>query len=320
MKRIAILMFAVLVSCAQPAADETGKENIAVFTKNQVNPLFQAMRLGAESAAKQMDANVIHYVPTRPDSIPEQMSQIEDAIIHRPDAVVFIPVDYKAMAPGVEKLNAAKIPVVNISDHLEDGELVGFYGYDEEQLAFVTGRYLLEKLGGEGNVVIIEGVGGSANNQMRLSGYQKALAEFPKIKVLASQPANFQRLQALQVMENLLQSHPKIDAVLSANESMALGAIEALEGAKREALVVGFGGTIDAIDAIKRGKLLATGDTDGFVQGCIGAMAAIRHLRNMPVPADFRFPLRVIDSTNWTGADVPYEQRTCPTWESIIGG
>ena len=315
---MATILSLFMVSCAPPATDQTGRENIAVFTKNQVNPLFQAIRLGAENAAKKMNASVIHYVPTKPDSIPEQMSQIEDAIIHRPDAVVFIPVDYKAMAPGIEKLNAAKIPVVNISDHLEDGEIVSFFGYDEEQLALNTGRYLLQKLGGQGNVVIIEGVGGSANNQMRLAGYRKALEEFPKVRVLASQPANFQRLQALQVMENLLQSHRQIDGVMSANESMALGAIEALEGANREALVIGFGGTIDAIDAIKRGKLLATGDTDGFIQGCVGAMAAIRHLRNMPVPSDFRLPLKVIDSTNYAGSDIPYAERTCPAWESIV--
>jgi ribose transport system substrate-binding protein len=265
-----------------------------------------------------MGAKVVHYVPTKPDSIPEQMSQIEDAIIHRPNAVVFIPVDYKAMVPGVEKFGAAGIPVVNISDHLDSGDVVGFYGYDEEELALNTGRYLLQKLGGKGNVVVIEGVGGSANNQFRLAGYRRALAEFPNVKVLASQPANFQRLQALQVMENLLQTHPKIDGVMSANESMALGAIEALEGANREALVVGFGGTTDAIDAIKKGRLLATGDNDGFLQGCLGMMAAIRHVRKIQIPTDFRFPLKVIDSSNYAGADTPYTERTCPAWETVI--
>src|SRR5436309_16006973 len=72
------------------------------------------LRMGAENAAKQMNARVTQYVPTRPDSIPDQMSQIEDVITRRPDAVVFVPVDFKAMSPGVLKLNAAKIPVVNV--------------------------------------------------------------------------------------------------------------------------------------------------------------------------------------------------------------
>ena len=59
-------------------------ETIAVFTKNQTNPFFQTVRLGADSAAKQMNASVIHYIPTQPDSIPEQMSQIEDVVTKRP--------------------------------------------------------------------------------------------------------------------------------------------------------------------------------------------------------------------------------------------
>src|SRR5437660_342830 len=93
-------------------------ERIAVFTKNQTNPYFQMLRMGADNAAKQMNARVTHYVPTRPDSIPDQMSQIEDVITKRPDAIVFVPVDFKAVAPGLLKMNAANIPVVNVTDRV----------------------------------------------------------------------------------------------------------------------------------------------------------------------------------------------------------
>src|SRR5215510_14439765 len=107
-------------------------EKIAVFTKNQTNPYFQMLRLGADNAARQMNARVTHYVPTRPDSIPGQMSQIEDVITKRPDAAVFVPVDFKAVAPGLLKLNAAKIPVVNVTDRVEKGEIVSFVGLDDD--------------------------------------------------------------------------------------------------------------------------------------------------------------------------------------------
>jgi ribose transport system substrate-binding protein len=106
------LMVAVgLVGCSSlsSCARKAGGDRIAVFTKNQTNPYFQSVRLGADNAAKQMHAAIIHFVPTKPDSIPEQMSQIEDAITKRPDAIVFIPVDSTAMVPGVQKMNAANI-------------------------------------------------------------------------------------------------------------------------------------------------------------------------------------------------------------------
>jgi ribose transport system substrate-binding protein len=265
-----------------------------------------------------MNAKVIQYVPTKADDIPEQMNQIEDAIVKGPDAVVFIPVDSTAMVPGVQKLNTAKIPVVNITDQVKGGDLVTFMGCDEFNLALNTGRYLLEKMGGKGNVVILEGVGGSLNSANRVSGYKKALEAFPDVKLLASQPGNFQRKKALEVMENLMQTHPQIDGVLAANDAMGLGAIEALDGAKRKAQVVGLNGTKEAIDAIKAGTLLASGDCDGFLHGCLGTMAAVRHLRNLPVPKEHIFELQVIDKTNFTGLDLPLEQRMCPAWETLV--
>ena len=325
MKKTWFLILAIfLVSCTKTTdsngdkASATGGESIALFTKNQTNPFFQTVRLGAENAAKQMGATIIQYIPTKPDSIPEQMSQIEDAIIKRPGAVVFIPVDSKAMVPGIEKLNAANIPVVNITDQVLGGQSISFMGCDESNLSLNTARYLLQKMNGKGNVIILEGVGGSQNSANRVGGYKKALTEFPNVKLLASQPANFQRVQALQVTENLLQSYSQIDGILAANDAMALGAIEALDAAKRKALVVGLNGTKEAIDSIKEGKLLATGDCDGFMHGCLGTMAAVRHLRNLPVPKVFTFNLMVVDKTNFAGMDVPYEQRMCPKWESII--
>src|SRR5882672_4817278 len=112
--RLSIAAAAIVAATVSGAVHADG-ERIAVFTKNQTNPFFQAVRLGADSAAKQMNVKLTHYVPTKPDSIPEQMSQVEDVIVKKPDAIVLTPVDYKAMVPAVAKINAAKIPVVNVT-------------------------------------------------------------------------------------------------------------------------------------------------------------------------------------------------------------
>jgi ribose transport system substrate-binding protein len=298
---------------AQPA-----RETIALFTKNQTNPYFQTVRVAAHAAGKELNVDVVDYIPTKPDSIPEQMSQIEDAITKKPNAAVFIPVDAKAMVPGVEKFNAANIPVVNLIDRSDGGQFVSFMGCDDFAVAEQTAKHLLEKMGGKGNVIIIEGVGGSSNNTKRVGGFKKALEAYPNIKLLASQPGNFQRAQALQVTENLLQAHRQIDGILAANDAMALGAIEALDAANRKALVIGMNGTKEAIDAVKSGKLLATGDCDGFLQGCMGVMGAVRKLRNMSVPQEVIFPIKVFNSSNFEGADIPYEARICPAWETVV--
>ena len=304
-----------MLSVALSAAARADGETVAVFTKNQTNPFFQTVRVGADLAAKNLNAKTLHYIPTKPDSIPEQLSQVEDVVVKKPDAIVFTPVDYKAMVPGIEKINDAKIPVINITDRSAGGKFIAFVGADDYNLGFETGRYLLKTLGGKGNVVIIEGVKGSLTSVDRVRGFNDAIKENPGVKLLASQPGNYQRLQALQVMENLMQSNSQIDGVLAANDAMAVGVIEALDGANRKAQVIGINGTKEAVDAVKSGKLLASGDYNGFAQGCIGTMIAIRTLRNQPVVTEIVLKPTVITKDNYQPFDVALEARTCPTWD-----
>jgi ribose transport system substrate-binding protein len=308
------VLAAAVVSTAAWADGET----IAVFTKNQTNPYFQAVRVGADAAAKALNVKTLHYIPTKPDSIPEQMSQIEDVVVKKPDAIVFTPVDYKALVPGVEKINAANIPVVNITDRSAAGNFVAFVGADDYSTALETARYLLKTLNGKGNFIILEGVKGALTNTDRVRGFNDALKENPGAKLLASQPGNYQRLQALQVMENLLQSHPQIDGVLAANDAMAMGAVEALEGANRTARVIGINGTKEAVDAIKAGKLLASGDYNGFLQGCIGTIIATRTLRKESVVQEIVLKPTVVSKENYQPYETPVESRSCPTWEQAL--
>jgi len=317
MKYLAIGASAVLAALSTSSAFAAG-ETIAVFTKNQTNPYFQAVRVGTETAAKALGVKVIQYIPTKPDSIPEQLSQVEDVIVKKPAAIIFIPVDYKAMVPAVEKINAAGIPVTNITDRSAGGKFVAYVGANDYSIGLATAQALLKAIGGKGNVLILEGVKGSLTNTDRVRGFNDAIKANPGVKLLASQPANYQRLQALQVMENLMQSFPKIDGVLAANDPMAVGAIEALEGANRKAAVVGINGSKEAVELIKSGKLLASGDFNGFIQGCIGTEIAVRNLKKQSTPKEVILKPIVIDKTNYQPYQTPVEKRTCPTLEQIV--
>jgi ribose transport system substrate-binding protein len=155
-------------------------------------------------------------------------------------------------------------------------------------------------------------------NVDRVRGFNDALKENPGAKLLASQPGNYQRLQALQVMENLIESHPQIDGVLAANDAMAMGAIEALDGANRTAQVIGINGTKEAVDAIKAGKLLATGDYNGFLQGCIGTTIAVRTLRKEPVVPEIMLKPTVVTKANYQPYETPVEARSCPSWDEAV--
>ena len=303
-----------------PATGMAAGERLAAFYKNQVDPHFALVRAGVEAAAKDLGAGPItHYAPTRPNNLAEQLSQIEDATVKHPDAILFMAVDPRGVVPAIEKVNAAGIPLVNYNDRVQGGKFVSYVAADDYNLGLDSGRYLLRALGGKGNVIIIEGVKGATTSDDRVRGFRKALEEFPDVKLLASQPANYQRLQALQVTENLIQSNPKIDGVMAAADVMAFGAIEALEAAgRKETRVVGIGGVPESIEAIKAGRLLATAEFNGYKMGCLATTAAVRQLRKLPVPPQIVLKGIMIDKTTMAPFEVPADKRQCPKWEDYV--
>ncbi|HSQ79594.1 MAG TPA: sugar ABC transporter substrate-binding protein [Casimicrobiaceae bacterium] len=318
-RAIAAVMVAAGVMLGAGSASAAG-ERLAAFYKNQVDPHFALVRAGVMEATKEMGGGpVTHYAPTRPNNLAEQLSEIEDVTVKHPDAILFMAVDPRGVVPAIEKVNAAGIPLVNYNDRVKGGKFVSYVAADDYNLGLEAGRYLLKNLGGKGNVIIIEGVKGSSTSDDRVRGFHKAIEEFPNVKLLASQPANYQRLQALQVTENLIQSNPQIDGVMAAADVMAFGAIEALEAAgRKQTKVVGIGGVPESIAAIKAGRLLATAEFNGYKMGCLATMAALRHLRKEPVPDAIVIKGIVIDKTNTGPFEVPAEQRTCPKWEEFV--
>jgi ribose transport system substrate-binding protein len=312
MKMTKWLATAAIVALTTGPALAAG-ETIAVFTKNQTNPFFEAVRAGARTAAAAMGATVIQYVPTKPDNIAEQTSQVEDVIVRHPDAIVFDPVDFKALAPAVDKINAAGIPLVNITDRLPAGKVVSFIGADDYNIAFAAAKSLFDAMGGKGNLIMIEGIKGSISSNTRGQGMKDALTHYPNIKLLASQPGNMQRMQALQVTENLLEAYPEVDGIMAANDSMATGIIEALASAGRKALVTGINGSMEAADAIKAGTMLSTGMADPFAQGCYGVIIALKTLRHEEVPPVVLLKPQVADKADLHGIDLPLDKRTCPS-------
>jgi ribose transport system substrate-binding protein len=312
---MAVLMLAMAAFAGQARAAD-GTTTIAVFTKNSTNPAYEAFRIAADQVARAAGVRVVHFVPKQPDNVDEQKAMVEQVLQDRPDAVVFIPVDDVAMVESVKKLNAAKIPIVLASNPLP-GSFVTFVGADDFEIGYRQARYLFDHLGGKGRIVVIEGVPAAPTNRERLRGYRRAFAEFPGIAVLGSGIGNYQQPDAKRVMQKFLAEHPEIDAVLSANDGMALGALEALKEANRTAVVIGINGILPAVKAIERGEMLASVDFNMFKIGCTATTAAVRHLKGEPLPEKIMLPAEIIDKANYKEWLVPVEQRTCPEWGDV---
>jgi ribose transport system substrate-binding protein len=315
MMRYVLALGVSMIAFANPAAmAET--PTIAVFTKNTTNPAYEAFRIGADQVGRALGARIVHYVPKKPDDVDEQKAFVAQVLSAKPDVVVFIPVDDVAMADSVRMLNDANIPVVLASNPLP-GRFVTYVGADDVEIGYRQARYLFEHLGAKGRIVVIEGTAAAPTNRDRLRGYQRAFSEFPGIRVLGSGAGNYQQPDAKRVMAKFLQDHAQIDAVLSANDGMALGALEALKEAGRTSTVIGINGILPAVRLIETGALLASVDFNMFMIGCIATRAAIRHLKNQPLPEKVILPAEIIDKANYKAWLTPVDQRTCPEWADV---
>jgi ribose transport system substrate-binding protein len=292
-------------------------KTIAVFTKNTTNPAYAAFRLATDQVAGASGVRTVHFVPTRPDDVDEQKAFVAQALAERPDVIIFIPVDDVAMVEPVRQLNAAGIPIVLVSNRLP-GKFITFVGADDYDIGYRAAMYLFDKMGRRGKIVVLEGPPAAPTGRERLRGYARAFAETPGIEVLASGVGNFQEADGKRVMAKFLADHPAIDAVLSANDSMALGALAALKEANRSAIVMGVNGILAAVKQIEAGAMLATVDFNMFKIGCTAARAAVRHLRGEPLPEQIILPAEVIDRSNYQAWLIPVEQRTCPEWAEVV--
>jgi len=220
----AAICVALLAVAAAGHAGSVHAETVATFTRNPANPILRGVRIGGEIAARSLGAQIVHFIP-RSEAPSEQIGLIDEVINNKPDAVVLAPFDPKLMVPGVEKLNASGIPVTNVNERLAGGKVVSYVGTDDYALALATARYLIQAMGGKGNVVILEGPENLLTSIARVKGYKDAIKEAQGMKLLASKSANYARTPAIDVMKSFLRLYPGIDGVLAANDPMAIGAI-----------------------------------------------------------------------------------------------
>ena len=148
------------------------------------------------------------------------------------NCLVIAPVDSEAIIPVTKKVNEAGIPIVNLNTKIsDDTQYKTFVGLENVNQGYDTAKALFEAMGGSGKIFIIEGSTGAQTSIDRVTGCEKALAEYPDIEVVAQQSANYSRADALNVVQNLLQSQPDVDAIFCCNDEMALGSAEAVDAA-----------------------------------------------------------------------------------------
>lgn len=253
-----IVMFtsvALLMASGAKETSTSSKGTIGLSISTQNNPFFVTLVEGAEDQAKALDLDLT--VVDAGDDVVKQINDIDDLVSKKVQVIIVNPVDSDAVAPAIKAAKAEGIKVIAV-DRAVNGESVSCQiASDNVMGARLGGEYMVKLLGNGAKVAELQGVLGASATIDRGAGFHQA-ADAANFDIVASQSANFNRAEGLNVTENILQAHPDIKGIFAHNDEMALGAAKAVADSGKDIIIVGFDATDDGLAAVKNGSMAGT--------------------------------------------------------------
>ncbi|MFF4258580.1 substrate-binding domain-containing protein [Streptomyces sp. NPDC001663] len=280
------------------SAAKSEKIGLSLSTLN--NPFFVQIRAGAQAEAKKLGVDLT--VTDAQNDASQQANQLQNFTSEGLGTIIVNPVDSDAVTPAAKAVNKSGIPLVAVDRAVNNADTAALVASDNITGGRLAAKALAEKLGGTGRIVILQGQAGTSAARERGAGFAEGLKAYPGIKVIAQQPADWDRTKGLDVMTNLLQAHPDVNGVFAQNDEMALGAIKALGSkAGTSVTVLGFDGTADGLKAVESGKLYASVAQQPSLLGRIAVDNALRAIQGKKVESAVKVPVKVITKDNVAG-------------------
>ena len=256
-------------------------------------------------SAKASDAgiNLVSLDPRQ--EVSTELTQIEDLITRKVDAIVMIPVDQKTSQEAAKKVNAAEIPLVLVNTRFTDdfaGEFVTYVGSDDTEAGEIQASYANEQLADGDQIIYMVTQYGGASTERRKSGFVDNLKD--GITIATEIEALGSRAEAKTTMEDLLRRYSKegeIKAVIAQNDEMAIGAASAIAEAGRTdefTVIAGVDGSDAGLDAVEAGTISATVFQDAVGQGDAAMEAVSKVVSGESVEKEIIIPFQLVTSEN----------------------
>jgi ribose transport system substrate-binding protein len=293
----AALGFGMTACGAGDTEANNGKTRIGV-TVYDMSSFITAGKEGMDAYAK---ANGIELLwNSANNDVSTQASQVDSLINQGVDAIIVVPAQADSLGPQVASAKAKKIPLLAVNAALESTELSGNVQPDDVAAGAQEMQMMADRLGGKGNVVVLQGPLGGSGEINRGKGIDQVLAKYPGIKVLAKDTANWKRDEAVNKTKNWISSFgPQIDGVVAQNDDMGLGALQAFKEAGRIGVpIVGIDGIEDGLNAVKSGEFIGTSLQNGTVELSAGLAVADALIKGEQVKTDPVYIMPAITKDN----------------------
>jgi erythritol transport system substrate-binding protein len=259
---------------------------IAIITPSHDNPFYKAEAVGAEAKAKELGYDTL--ILQHDDDATKQSQLVDTAIGRGAKAIILDNAGSEASIAAVQKAKDAKIPSFLIDREINaSGVAVSQIVSNNYQGAQLGAEEFVKLMGEAGNYVELLGRESDLNAGTRSKGYHDVIDEYPDMKMVAQQSANWSQTEAFTKMQSILQANPDIKGVISGNDTMAMGAWAALEAAgRKDVIVVGFDGSNDVRDSIKAGGIKATVLQPAYAQAQMAVVQADEYIKTGKGPAE----------------------------------
>ncbi|WP_197378648.1 substrate-binding domain-containing protein [Mycolicibacterium mengxianglii] len=247
-----------------------------------------------------------------------QANQVDSMINQGVDAIIVVPVQADSLAPQVAAAKEKGIPLVPVNAALDSTDIAGNVQPDDVAAGEQEMQMMADKLGGRGNIVILQGPLGQSGEIDRTQGINNVIAKYPDIKVLAMDTANWKRDEAVNKMKNWISGFgPQINGVVAENDDMGLGALQALkEVGRTDVPIVGIDGIEDGLNAVKSGEFIGTSLQNGTVELSAGLAVANKLAKGEEVNTE---PVYIMPAITQENVDVAIEHVVTERAEFLAG-
>ncbi len=293
-------------STSEPADSvrtESGDAEYAVILKVLSSQFWQSMRDGIQAKADELGIKVDIYAANTEDDVEGQVTLLENAISKGYKAIGVAPISNVNLNNAIADATEKGIKIVNIDEKVDmealaelGGACTAYVATDNVGVGRMGAEYLIEQIGGEGEVAIVEGKAGAVSGENRRDG-AKAAFEEAGLTIVESQPADWDRTKAYDLATNYITAHPDLKAIYCCNDTMAMGVQEAVEASGKDIKVCGTDGNDDAIQSVADGKLCATVAQDPAAVGAKGLELMVQAVEeDLPMEPGAEVPTTGIDA------------------------
>jgi ribose transport system substrate-binding protein len=307
---VATTSLTMLAACGRGGDDSTSSSaakdfTIAIATRNFTNPYWAALRDGAIAEGKAQGVKVNVQAGSSETDADGENAKISTLANQGYGCFGVVPVNATNVITPLVPVARKKTPILNLDTQIDAAaskkagvSYASFIGSDNLMAGKIAGEKMLEALGGKGKVAILQGIAGEQNGINRNKGFTEAVNG--KLDIVQRTPADYEQDKALQVTEALLKAHPDITGIFAANDTMGLGAAQAIKNAGKtgKIKVISVDGIQDALKAVQAGTLYGTVTQYPYAEGQLAVQACLALHHGSKIPARVVSPIAFIDKAN----------------------